>query len=193
MNEPIDTEIWYCEDCHVVQATTVAWEDRDMYSVRYAIERAHRQNSPQCRQPVGWLRVINRAIVKCRADLEADPTVPRWVIAPVMHVLEARADKGPNTHSEEPQTRASESPTVKEEERIRLYVYPSTDVRQLHALKADTRHEAIALYLGKEGNGQTYAVLAAQVESFKHLAQQQYGCIVLSDAQVQLFLREQIW
>lgn len=89
MNEPTAPNIWFCEQCHAVEATTVAAEDRDLRSVLYAIERAHRRISPQCEQPVGCLRVINRRLVKSRADLEADASVPRWVIDPVLHLLDA--------------------------------------------------------------------------------------------------------
>lgn len=83
------TEIWLCEDCHAVETTTVAWEDRDVYSVLYAIEDDHHRVSPQCQREVRRLRVINRAIVTCQADLEADASVPRWVIEPVMRLLNA--------------------------------------------------------------------------------------------------------
>lgn len=183
MNETPCSEIWFCEDCRVVEATAVAQEDRDLRSVLYAIERAHRTVSPRCCQPVGCLRVINRRRVKSRADLEADNSVPRWVIEPIMRLLEMP----PDTQTREPPT------SPKEEERVRLHVYPSMDVRQVNALQRDTRLEALARYEGKEGNGETYSVLAVQVEPFKQLAQQQYGCIVLSDVRVQLFLREQIW
>lgn len=83
------TEIWWCEDCHAVETTTVAWEDRDVYSVLYAIEKDHHRVSPQCQREVRRLRVINRARVTCRADLEADASMPRWVIDPAMRLLDS--------------------------------------------------------------------------------------------------------
>ena len=89
MNRQTSTEIWWCEDCHAVETTTVAWEDRDVYSVLYAIEDDHHRVSPQCQREVRRLRVINRAVVKRQADLEADASVPCWVIEPVMRLLDA--------------------------------------------------------------------------------------------------------
>ena len=64
-----------------------------------------------------------------------------------------------------------------------VHVCPGNDQRQLKALENDQRRFVLALYQGKQGNGDTYEVMPANREAFRRLARH-HGCTVLSDFQV---------
>jgi hypothetical protein len=67
--------------------------------------------------------------------------------------------------------------------RVRVYA-DNHDDRFLNALRNDRRRFAIALYQGKQGNGDTYKIVPVNVERFKQLAAQ-HGCTVVVDIQEQ--------